>query len=366
MSRTRRSRGFTLIELLVVIAIIAILIGLLLPAVQKVREAAARIKCGNNLHQLAIACHAYHDTNGSLPPAILMWPGDDVYWGQSNFGPGWMVLILPQMEQGALYQTVNNPRAYIQLPANGSAPVGTRDQTWKSMRAAKIPTYVCPSDPATEQLCNVNGGMQGWARGNYACNAGGIHQPNGSPNWTSPAGYGYSSNVGFQSTVNGMSPAYASGNFYVATVPDGTRAGGVMCINWGSGVHTINDGSANTVMLSEVRSGAALSVNDTRGVWALGFPGASVITGQASWDVTGVNNRDDNADDCNGCINAPQDNMGAWPGCPFQQATARSRHPGGAQVAMADGSVRFVKNSTSVTVWWYMSMRDDGVTYNDS
>src|SRR5205823_4929084 len=129
-----RRRAFTLIELLVVIAIIAILIGLLLPAVQKVREAAARIKCGNNLHQLAIACHAYHDTNGRLPPAILMWPGDDVWWGQGNFGPNWLVLMLPQMEQGPLYNSIPiNPGGYITLPANGNAPTGSHDQGWKNV-----------------------------------------------------------------------------------------------------------------------------------------------------------------------------------------------------------------------------------------
>src|SRR5436853_511345 len=87
-------RGFTLIELLVVIAIIAILIALLVPAVQKVREAAARTQCTNNLKQLALGCHAYHDVNKFLPPARL---ARDAY-------ATWPVLILPYIDQGALYQ----------------------------------------------------------------------------------------------------------------------------------------------------------------------------------------------------------------------------------------------------------------------
>src|SRR5437868_15539340 len=92
--RSRIRRGFTLIELLVVIAIIAVLIGLLLPAVQKVREAASATKCRNNLKQIGIAGQAFHDANGSLPPA---WLGDN---SQDPDGwASWAVLILPYIEQ---------------------------------------------------------------------------------------------------------------------------------------------------------------------------------------------------------------------------------------------------------------------------
>ncbi len=133
--RAPRGRtGFTLIELLVVIAIIAILIGLLLPAVQKVREAAARTQCQNNLKQIALAWHYYHDTNDRFTNGSVLFTFADGSQTQTS----WVITIAPYLEQGSLYQRFYSMTAATILGVSSDPNINPS--------AAVIPTLFCPSD----------------------------------------------------------------------------------------------------------------------------------------------------------------------------------------------------------------------------
>jgi len=147
----RRWRGFTLIELLVVIAIIAILIALLVPAVQKVREAAARTQCQNNLKQMGLACQNFHDTYKRLPPAQAS-PGEAM--GNTQGNTFWY--ILPYIEQAPLYKA-----------ANGDAWNGIANG--QNAYAATVNIYLCPASPNNQPVQMWGGG---WAAGDYAVNFG--------------------------------------------------------------------------------------------------------------------------------------------------------------------------------------------------
>jgi prepilin-type N-terminal cleavage/methylation domain-containing protein/prepilin-type processing-associated H-X9-DG protein len=352
VSRPRAREGFTLIELLVVIAIIAILIGLLLPAVQKVREAAARAKCQNHLKQMGLAAHNYESTNGYLPPRIgRVNINGTVY--NNDASP--QALILAYLEQASKYNQFNfNYRVWDDLNlAPNDQP--NRPGVNKAAREQDVPVYLCPSDMSETRKAadwvSVANGPEG--RLNYLGNLGATSQLTTSGptagifSGPSTAGQimkgipilgaqdGTSNTALFAEVMRSTHPWPA-----VSNVRDNTVV--------------ILDASVNTASKTD---GRAIPSCATGSPWTSSIKYVGLVYERSLFGVTFYThtlppnwNRD---------IAGPRYNCGDTQIASFHIA-ASSYHSGGVNVGMADGSVRFVRDTIPFDVWQAMGTRSGG------
>jgi len=331
------SRGFTLIELLVVIAIIAILIGLLLPAVQKVREAAARMKCSNNLKQFGIALHAYHDVNGRFPPGGIGGNWNPTWDG--NWAPdrgSWIVYTLPYIEQDALYKLI---------AAQGTTTWtggGTDIGTWFTSNPRYMisyPIFRCPSDDYHRDNDSVS---------NYAGSLGAQCLPTDCgaevfPCNTLLPGWGMMVNAGHG---NSVSSTDISGVF--------NRLGAKI------GLNSIKDGTSNTIMVGEILP----ELHDH--AWDGNSASWARFNGGASHASTLV--------PINYGMNLPRpgtnplehiwtctDGVTMYSGRNWNVSWGfKSNHTGGANFVFGDGAVRFINQNIDRKTYALLGARSDG------
>lgn len=317
LSTKQKVKGFTLIELLVVIAIIAILVALLLPAVQQAREAARRSTCKNNLKQLGIALHNYHDTFSVFPmgwwdrwSATGQNVGDDGHWG-------WGTYILPYMEQGPLYDQLapgdNNPTANNLA---GTLAAAINDGTLLAAMQNGIASYRCPSDPTGPINPDQQIGGQSLATSNYVAShgSGTFGFPNNAGgSWKAPDG------------ATSVSQDFSNGMF-----------GRMFCVK----MRDITDGTSNSIAIGERAQSVSTGGGSSR------LCRASV--------VFGMRDNDRNATSWGPYVNHGAGKYGlnstAGPlgGGDSKDMCAggfSSKHRGGAQFVMADGGVRFISEN---------------------
>ena len=327
-SRLEPRRAFTLIELLVVIAIIGVLIGLLLPAVQAAREAARRMQCTNNLKQLGLAMHNYHDVQGTFPIGRM---GENyTYPAYVSPNPNrrtWGLSILPHLEQGAIFAAVNFSLSYYE-PAN------------TTVLRTEVSTFHCPTDPNTNEMelgsptAGVN--LKERYKGNYMVNWGNMH-------------------FNQSDTANGKGGVHWNyPNPFVGPLGDTVAFGGApFSGNVSRSVASITDGTSNTLLMAEVvvcKDRSDNSTEDLRGDFFNDDQCGAVFMA-----YTAPNSK---VPDQLGYCTYP---LGVNPPCKAVNTktptfvAARSLHPGGVNALLADGSVRFFKDSISLPTWRALS-----------
>ncbi len=355
MKRSRR--GFTLIELLVVIAIIAVLIALLLPAVQAAREAARRSQCVNNLKQLGIALHNYHDTAGRLPWGAGPWGWND--WSAQ-------VMILPYMEQTSIYNAFNFVSGSVPDKYNGAGTLWLSNTT---AVFAKVNTFICPSDTDRITPDTFNGLSLVWAHMSYRANGG------SAPN----VFYG-----GLNNSIGCSGPA--AGMFEWVGVNEKSQPQRNQPAFPGVGFADVTDGLSNTAAFSERVLGIGLS-----NVFDPIKPSSMVV--QTTTNSTNDSTPQEYYNLCigsggptpNGTIQQEDSSGSRWfHGYPIYTRynhvmppnsfacqdndsvgtqlaiPPSSRHPGVVNTLMGDGSVRAIKSTIYINTWWAVGTRAGG------
>lgn len=359
----RSTRAFTLVELLVVIAIIGVMVGLLLPAVQAAREAARRMQCSNNLKQLTLSMHNYHDTFNSTP-VHMHRAGHD--WGGnqgSNGNLSWYFGLLSFIEQGNVFDTVPSTTSGAGFSwdgiLSGTTPLG-------QMARVNVPTFRCPSESEENRL------VPGLANFNYVANAGPPRHLALPVAGSSSRSRGIISHSrvtnGHPNTANCSGALLASSNNRVrfSDVIDGlsnTAAISECLVNDGSGnsrdvrrnLYYTNSARIQTIgapIASVVQDGLANHANWAQ--WSQ-YKGISWLY-TSSWEKHLYNHVFPP-----NTISIPGYNTD-WFRCSEADSaiTPGANHPGGVQISMADGSVRFVTDSINIEIWWAIGSSNGG------